>query len=1275
MFINTKKFFQKGFLLNMKNNAVKLILLTAMLYSLSWGGGGIYAAQINNKELDTVSDVAAESNVDLELEKDSLIVVYSDGDTQDFYPEVMTFKQDGSIASDFQGTTKFSTLNAPSENMPVYQPVVSTKLPDNDRSKRLIFYPEGFLFNTNLNDNGEIEFSNNSQPVTKQAGQVVTNSTAETGLFTANDDTEILVELSNRYKDDGTAYDGNDPAYLRFYEIKEDASGFKTSALEPALEFKAANSTARGRSSIIVGDFDYDGVPDEVMLIGTQVTDDFKTYPLADMYKITRDSDGKLTQAKIFSIHDKNTFTISSINTTQAFDIDSFLQIGNANGFYNTIAAGDFDGDGNKEVAALDYRNGGGFIFKWNTSANKMNIVFDAKYPNYSYYTPVAADLNGDGRDEIIYISILGEVSVMGFKEGSNSLELLFKKDNVFPQGDTYSFAAGSFRGVMGTNKFVQEIAVTVGLSQNRLYLLIPTLSDSGEITDLTYKEVKAFDSRFSRIGIAASDFTSESMKLGEPVHLKAENVLDYVIILQTPPYHVDYIPVPWEGGSSKVKNISYSKGLGAKYVNNSGSGSETQVAYKMSSAIEKVIEYTLGGGINKDLAKKLMENAWLGFSVSNNNKLSDKTEEINKTSNKNADSVKIQTTNQTETSDSLVLHRSDLHIWRYPVLDPVPEWITGEPLEEGTEDPGEDAKETYISFVMQDAPKLAFGTSKSESNYHPIHEEGNLFSYPTSLATLPGYSSRQKTLAPATSRARTSNNSMVLTFEQSNSDSSSNETTATRKETETISVSANILMSLLTGSGSNSTTTTTSTGNSQSFTKSFSNKETIEVTIPGETEALNYADYNFDGAVYVDAAGTTMLGFAVTDFGRDSGKVAPALWRESIYTQKPDPSFVLPNKFIRKDNGDWIANTDEKSAKQLRGVRFLDTDTGQYVPSKLLVGGHTYQITIPVYNASFVKAATSKVKQVTANLYYQKRTAALSPKTKKTLIGTAKVTLDGWKPYSSGQTDPNKGVLTFSNWTVDEKLAGENYYLIAELDPNNQFNEVHEGWSAKVPGGNNSGIYGFAVWDGSSGVNTSAVTAAADDGKSVLEEAGIYLIRPKFTINGKSLKNFGDNPTDPHDPFAAEFSIMYDNEEADDILPEVRFELWRMKRVSTDEGEDLLTDLIAGKNIPALFKNEEYTFNTIIDPDLLPQGDENSYLLLTAEPAQFLQTGKGVSLIENTLYDEYDDEDSNNGSEGNSEEGNSESEQVLGSSGGCELGFGSVILMAGLALVIMKRK
>ena len=1248
----------------MKNNAVKLILLITMIYALA--GGGIYAAQINNKELDTVSDVAAESNIDLELEKDSLLVIRSDGSTQSFYPEVITFKQDGTIASDFQGTTKFSTLNV-LDYQSIYQPAVSAKILSDDRSKHLIFSPEGFIFNTNLNDDGEVVFSNNSQPVTKQSGQVVSATQAKAGLFTANNDTEIVVELFNRSNEsEHPYYDGNEPAYLRFYEIKEDASGFKTSALEPALEFKAANSSVGVRCNIAVGDFDYDGVPDEVMLIGAQYHDNsYSQYPFADMYKITRDSNGKLSATKKFSLQDKNTFDTSSVNDN--FDIDSFMDENNTDSFYSKIAAGDFDGDGNKEVAAITYRNEMSAVFKWNTSTNKMNLVIsDISDSRISYTdTTIAADLNGDGRDEIVYISY-GNVSIAGLKEDSNSLELLFKKDNVFTTGDTYSFAAGSFRGVMGTNKFVQEIAVTVGLSQNRLYLLIPTLSDSGEITDITCKEVKAFDSKSARIGIAASDFTSESLRLGTPLHMKADNVLDYVVILQAPPYHVDYIPVPWEGGESKVKNISYSDGLGAKYVNNSGSGNETEVAYKMSSAIEKVIEYSLGGGLSDGLAEKLMESAWLGFSVSNNNKLSEKTETVNENSNKNADSVKIQTTNQTETPDSLVLYRSNMHIWRYPVLNPVPKWITGDPLKENTEDPGDDADATYISFVMHDAPKLAFGTSKSESNYHPIHEEGNLFSYPTSLATLPGYSSRQKTLAPATSRARSSNNSMLLTFEQSKSDSSSSETTATREETETVSVSANIIMSLLTGEGKTETTKTSSTGNSQSFTKSFSSEESIEVTIPGSTEALNYADYNFDGAAYVDAAGTTMLGFAVTDFGRDSAKTAPLLWRNSVYTQKPDPSFVLPNKFIKQDDGEWVANADKETAMELRGVRFFDVSADQYVPSTLLTGGHKYLITIPVYNASFVKAG-----KVKANLYYQRRSVSLSDESNRTLIGDTEITLDGWKPYTSGQPDSNKGSLTFT-WTVDKSLEGHNYYLIAELDPDNEFDEVHEGWSESIPGGNNDGLYGFAVWDGSSGVSSSAVTAA-DNGNDTLKDVGIYIYRPTFSIDGKSLKNFGDNPTKPHDPFAAEFSIMYDGDEADDILPEVRLELWRMKRVSTDEGEDLLTDLIAGKNIPALFKNREYKFSVIIDPDLLPQGDENSYLVLDAVPAKTSSTGLGTYLIENTANDSYDDDGDATDKEPETEQGN----QALGgsSSGGCEFGFGSVILIAGLALVITKRK
>ena len=48
------------------------------------------------------------------------------------------------------------------------------------------------------------------------------------------------------------------------------------------------------------------------------------------------------------------------------------------------------------------------------------------------------------------------------------------------------------------------------------------------------------------KITILASDFYGEGIELDDPVHLRIEGDRTYAAIIQTPPYHVDNIPLPW---------------------------------------------------------------------------------------------------------------------------------------------------------------------------------------------------------------------------------------------------------------------------------------------------------------------------------------------------------------------------------------------------------------------------------------------------------------------------------------------------------------------------------------------------------------------------------------------------------------------------------------------------------------------------------------------------------------------------------------------------------
>ena len=94
--------------------------------------------------------------------------------------------------------------------------------------------------------------------------------------------------------------------------------------------------------------------------------------------------------------------------------------------------------------------------------------------------------------------------------------------------------------------------------------------------------------------------------------------------------------------------------------------------------------------------------------------------------------------------TDTLVLYEADKYVWRYPVLSyadkPNSEDLNGD---------------VFMTFSMCDAPSITHGVSGPSyqfDDYQPIHEEGNLFSYPTTIGNILYYDDKQAVLTPENS-------------------------------------------------------------------------------------------------------------------------------------------------------------------------------------------------------------------------------------------------------------------------------------------------------------------------------------------------------------------------------------------------------------------------------------------------------------------------------------------------------------------------------------------
>ncbi|MBQ7193938.1 MAG: hypothetical protein IJR98_06180, partial [Synergistaceae bacterium] len=390
-----------------------------------------------------------------------------------------------------------------------------------------------------------------------------------------------------------------------------------------------------------------------------------------------------------------------------------------------------------------------------------------------------------------------------------------------------------------------------------------------------------------------------------------------------------------------------------------------------------------------------------------------------------------------------------------------------------------------FLTFTMADDPVFHTGAGITDDCYQPLHEEGNLFSYPTNLAYIEGYESRQLELTGQSSITY-SPGSYTRTITVT--DAAAATTTETRQvhygAISEIIGDVQVLSGVATENSMSG-----ERGNSSTFTKSYSTTDSLSASFPNP-EGEDYADVTFttDLQAYADEAGILTLGFAVSAFGDTA-----TLWQYSIYNEKPDPALYLPYRYYF-DNNTLIARTDERIATKMRGVRFYVPEAFKY-SGTVLYAGETYRIEIPIYNASFV-APDAPVE------------VALSFRTKdsddKTLIGRQTVTIGGWE---SGR-ESHKAVVSF-DWTVPSDIEGSKE-IVAEIDPDNTLDEIHNGWDPDVPGGNNFGYFSFSVVQP----------------KSLPFNRSIASVDVALTIDGMSMSDFIEYAAEQPGVFDAECTV-----------------------------------------------------------------------------------------------------------------------------------------------------
>ena len=569
-----------------------------------------------------------------------------------------------------------------------------------------------------MDENGDFKIDGVRELQTNvPAGNVYPTGTTA-GLFVDGEEAESFVAAQMTVAEGGKTYLGDKVTtynfYLEFLDGRKLNDGANNSPKALSLSLGSASALCPS-VHVAAGDFDNDGKASEIACI---FSGPGRSY-MFQIYKITRDANGSFSASKLYE-HDCGRRGNSGKN------IDGC-----------DVAAGDFNGDGKQEVAAvfndlnddgcgyatvqIFYHSGDGFRTEYNSvrdGGHRLGGTSISVYYKYYGLLAAAGDLDGDGKDEIIYAAPLyGNRS--SANQGNSFLSVWSADDNFSP----------SERYLMRTDKYLRQHGAIPYYTLQFLSLAAAPLSGqlnasgmacSDVLLSLALREadVKSDDGNFlwlykSRLsgtsfsgfqdgvkllredkGFAAgpmtANFAKESLLLGEPTHMVVRSRKSYASVMQAPPYHVDYITAPWsDSGSPALTNFSYT-GSNVTYEKNDTESKTKDIAFDARQFAERGVDVGGNAGLS---VKKLA-----GFSVGG------------------SASTAATITSKTDTSDSLMFYKADFHIWRYPVIAPAPTGLFGAAIN-GTISGTEDGTQ-YFTYTMSDEPTRVQGDAGQSSQF-----------------------------------------------------------------------------------------------------------------------------------------------------------------------------------------------------------------------------------------------------------------------------------------------------------------------------------------------------------------------------------------------------------------------------------------------------------------------------------------------------------------------------------------------------------------------------
>lgn len=533
---------------------------------------------------------------------------------------------------------------------------------------------------------------------------------------------------------------------------------------------------------------------------------------------------------------------------------------------------------------------------------------------------------------------------------------------------------------------------------------------------------------------VAACNQEGKSYYLGTPIHITIPQFIRANRVVQEPPKHLDYLPD--EKGGWEIVNPSRTRAFYAAFKDTEETSITTtstdQTNWNIGGSENVTAKETIKGGIPDIEEAKI--------TATESEKVSYDYNSVTKKLDGNYSEVTIYSEFDTKRDDYLQVFVQMIDIWRYPIY--------------GLKT--QDGKNAFYEVVMP-GPQTKLNTTGCNFSdyYQPIHENGNVLSYPRIDTEGFPYDLGSFYVGTEKKTCRMTNDSTFTVGTLSgyegvswaNSAWNSETKSHTHKLSENADLKVGVKMKTIFETWSVKADFSFHNSNSWSKTSFSENKTSSNkgITIYFPDDGETKYSYNFRPIVYATTDGTLKLAHTVNP-GVEEGYS----WWHNNYYGRPDIALNLPNKFYWEKSqsseyyGTWYLKQYRQDRSQMRGVFLLkqepdlnNSENNWYLASSPTAGEKIWVLT-RVYNYSLgTETGEFKVRFSYADLNTDLKD---NPPNLHTIGETTVNNLD------PGETKEVYVVWDTTGLGGEAAGSGKNYVIYITVDPDNDVpNEIHE--------------------------------------------------------------------------------------------------------------------------------------------------------------------------------------------------------------------------------------